>query len=336
MKNSASNWRAGHGPLRRNDPAVQRIVLAWRRLCSARLDRGPTAIACSGGADSTALLLALASSTRELVVAHIVHDLRPRHEALTDRDAVARLAAALEVPFESLDVSMTGGNWEAAARRARYRALVEIAARHSAPIIVTGHTADDQLETLIMRLSRGCGPRGLGGIAPRRALTPELCLVRPMLEVTRAETERLCTDTGVAWCTDATNASRDRLRSALRAGPIAELLTLQPHAAVRAARTADLCRDAAALLRAHAASVFGESLEWPRDHLRQQRPIILGEGLRRAYRRAAGNAGLDRLGASSLRPAIRAIRDRSTEPRSFDWPSGVTLWVTSQSVRLSR
>ncbi|HVZ92898.1 MAG TPA: tRNA lysidine(34) synthetase TilS, partial [Phycisphaerales bacterium] len=326
-------------------PVVQRIVLDWRRLAMRELEspNTRTLIACSGGADSTALLLAIgAAAPGQIVVGHVAHDLRPEAETRADRDAVAALAAKLDVPFIERSVRVPPGNAESHARRLRYAALAEMARETASNIIATGHHADDQFESILMALIRGTGLDGLRGIAPRRRLKQENAgangpaLIRPMLGVTHAECEALCRDAGIEWRTDATNLSGDRLRSKLRIGPIAELIRARPGAAANASNAASILREASRLVRDRATEVFADAHEWPRDALRYQPSIILGTGLRRAFHNLTGGQGADRLGRKQLTPVIRAIKDRVTDPRIFEWPRAVRLTVAANQVTLQK
>ncbi|HBS28706.1 MAG TPA: tRNA lysidine(34) synthetase TilS [Phycisphaerales bacterium] len=316
-------------------PRARRIAERWRRLT---LGGGPTLVACSGGADSSALALALGAFARGVSLVHVVHDLRPEPEALADRDAARALAHRLGMHFAERRVCVRGdpGNAEANARRARYEALADAAREVGARFVATGHHADDQLETVLMALIRGSGPRGLRGIAPRRALAAGVTLVRPMLWTTRSEAEAICTRAGVPWVTDRTNLETDRLRAALRAGPLREIVRLRPGAALAASRAADLQRDAARMIDDAARELFGEGSDWPRATLRRQPAVVLGAGLRRAARRLLESRGADRLSRAVVDPVVRAVRDGSTEPRCFDWPGGVRVEVTAHGVRMRR
>jgi tRNA(Ile)-lysidine synthase len=361
----------------KRDPAARRIVAAWRRLTGEGKGTGQAAaratlIACSGGADSTALLLALAASVPErLIVAHIVHDLRPAAEAEADRDAVRALAERLGLPQVEgrAAVRNLGGNAEAAARRARYAELARLAGEHGARFVATGHQADDQLETVLMALVRGAGPRGLRGIAPSRAWSAdegrdvaeegrggggegaemvegghgEGGVIRPMLGVTRADAEGLCALAGVAWREDATNLDASRLRAALRQEVTPALRRLRPRASERAATTARLMREAqevidreaAGLLRAAATPPEGGEVSWERRTLAEAPPLLIGEAIRAAAWRLHGPRGRDRLTSAALGPIVRAIRDGRTEPRHFE-VKGMIVTVTAATVAASK
>ena len=336
----------------RADPVVRRIAREWRRLTARRsLRRTPdadrrTLLGVSGGADSTAMLLALVAAAGRRSdaiagVAHVLHDLRPPDEARADRDAVRALAGALSLPYHEQRITTADcpDNPEATARRARYRALAHLAAEAGCPFVATAHHADDQLESILMALLRGAGPDGLRGIAPRRriqsaGLETGVTLIRPCLGITHEEAVDLCRRSGVVWREDGTNADTTRLRAALRHGPLADIALLRPGAPRRAARTARLMRDAAGLVHDRARDVFADDLTWHRDALRRERAIVLGAGLRAAALRLTEGRHADELTGRTVDPAIRAIRDDSTEPRRFNWPGAITLTVTAFSVSI--
>lgn len=325
----------------RRDAGARDMVRRWREHTGGS---APTLVACSGGVDSCALLLALRAARAPLVVAHVVHDLRPPETAHADRDFVRSLADSLglDLVIDEVHVRADRDNLEAAARRARYRALERIARRAGLRFVATAHHADDQFESIVMALLRGAAPAALAGVAPRRALAEGVTLIRPMLGLVREDAVRLCRAAGVQWREDATNQDRSRTRSALRLGPLRDIAALRPGSAKRAARAADLLRDAARLVEERVHSVFADRLEWDRDRLALETTLVLGAGLRRAALRiashAADPAGADRLGARAVDPVIRAIRDHATHTRVFTWPvgDGVHLHVRARTVTASR
>jgi tRNA(Ile)-lysidine synthase len=173
-------------------------------------------VAVSGGPDSVALLHALTCLRDDLAltlaVGHVHHGLR----AEADRDAafVRGLAARLDCPVavEAVQVPQRpDGSPETAARAARYAALARLARAAGASRIVTAHTADDQAETVLMRLLQGAGPRGLAGIPARRG-----AVVRPLLEVDRAAVLAHLAAHGLPWVQDATNLDTKILRNRIR------------------------------------------------------------------------------------------------------------------------
>jgi len=177
---------------RRPDPEP-----AWMATVRRRLGRwlGPEGgaswvVAVSGGGDSVGLLRALhglgGAFGLRLTVAHLDHGVRGE-EAREDARFVAALAGSLGLPFEGGSWSPAReGNFEADARRARYAWLAEVALRRGASAVAVGHTRDDQAETVLHRIVRGTGLRGLAGIPDRRPLAPGVELVRPLLDASSA------------------------------------------------------------------------------------------------------------------------------------------------------
>ena len=342
--------RASSAELSR-DRAVRAIVSAHRALTCrcAGIDRDAerrTLVACSGGADSTALALALASSSIPLVLAHVVHDVRPESEALADRDHVRSLASSLGVSFKEASVRIRGlpGNLEANARRARYAALAGLAAESDAEIVATGHQADDVFETLLMRLMRGAGPRGLAGPAPCRPLSASgagqagrCWLVRPMLSVTRADAERICRldrdGPGSNWRLDSTNDDRSLLRNGVRARIVPLMRELAPGVELRAARASETMRDVLRVWDERVTTLLRDArrvedgMDFSRRMLAEQPRALIGAVIRAAILEVCGDQGIDRVGASEMSRAVRAVLDGRADRRSFGWGIGGSIVV---------
>jgi tRNA(Ile)-lysidine synthase len=180
-------------------------------------------VAVSGGADSVAILRALAAlkigGTGRLIVAHFQHGLR----AAADEEA--RFVRALA---EQLGLSTTLGagdpaairahpdGVEAGARAQRYAFLRETAERIAARYVVTGHTADDQAETIIHRIVRGTAVAGLAGIHRTRQMSEAVTLVRPMLAIRRREILDYLAALGQSFCNDASNLDPAYIRNKIR------------------------------------------------------------------------------------------------------------------------
>jgi len=203
------------------------------------------AVAVSGGADSLALLHAMRvlAGPRgwRLEVVTVDHGLRPGSAAdaafVVDHAKALGLAAhQVTLPPAELEADRAAGP-EGAARAARYRALREVADMAGCGPVATGHTLDDQAETVLLQLLRGAGPDGLAAMAVR-----EGWLLRPLLGVRRAETRACCQALGVAWRDDESNADQRLLRNAVRLRVLPLLEELRPGAARTLARTADLAR----------------------------------------------------------------------------------------------
>ncbi len=177
-------------------------------------------VGVSGGADSMALLYALAELSPELrlslLVAHLDHGLR--NEGPAEESFVHEASRHLGLPF----ISRKGGvrekqkqqrlTLQEAAREVRYSFLLETARLYQAAKIAVGHTADDQAESILMHLLRGSGTRGLGGIPPVR----DRIIVRPLLESWREEVESFLRERNVDFLTDPTNRSLHFLRNRIR------------------------------------------------------------------------------------------------------------------------
>ncbi|HEU4968269.1 tRNA lysidine(34) synthetase TilS [Sphingomonas sp.] len=172
-------------------------------------------LAVSGGPDSLALLL-LAARARPagLRAATVDHQLRPASRA--EAEDVGALCASLGVPHDILTVRVEG-SVQAAAREARYTALGHWCLAHGLTHLATAHHADDQAETLLMRLARGAGLSGLAGIRAARLLCPGVTLVRPLLGARKAELEAIVAAAGLTPAQDPSNADPRYDRTAARA-----------------------------------------------------------------------------------------------------------------------
>jgi tRNA(Ile)-lysidine synthase len=189
--------------------------------------------ALSGGPDSTALLHALCRVAPRLRVeveaVTIDHGLRA--EARLEAEAVAAACASLGVPCQTVELDVRGGrergeSLQTAARRLRLAALEEAAMRRSCPRIALGHTADDQAETVLFRIVRGTGLRGLSGIPYRRGP-----FVRPLLDVRRSEVLAFLKRRRVGFLEDPSNADPRFARSRVRHRWLPLLATENPRVA---------------------------------------------------------------------------------------------------------
>ncbi len=246
-------------------------------------------VAVSGGPDSLTLLHTLVRLGSvfdlSLHVAHFDHRLRP--SSALDAAFVGRVASRLGLPATVRAASATfvpqGMSPEEAARERRYAFLEEVADATGATRIATGHTLDDQAETVLMRVLAGTGTHGLGGIPPVRGR-----VVRPLIETRRAETEAFCRALRLRPRHDPTNADTAFTRNAVRAELmplLVERFNLRTPQAL--ARVADLARDEDALLdelasQALAPETIPEGVRFPLDRLLAL-PIALQ---RRVLRRA--------------------------------------------------
>jgi tRNA(Ile)-lysidine synthase len=197
---------------------VDRFQLAVdRALDELGVDRGePVVVACSGGPDSAALAhaaMALARAGRlgPVTLCYVDHQLRP--DSAADGGVVSALARAggADAAIVTVEVPRTGGSLEAAARTVRYQALEREAAGRT---ILVGHTARDQIETVLMRMLRGTGVAGLAGIPARRGR-----IVRPLLRLGRDEVEAYCARHQIAAADDPSNRDLRHFRNRIPPAP---------------------------------------------------------------------------------------------------------------------
>lgn len=181
---------------------------------------GLLAVAVSGGPDSLALLLlAQVALPGRVVAATVDHGLRP--ESAAEAASVSALCTRLGVAHETLRVTLADtANVQAAARDARYAALADWMVASGAAVLLTAHHADDQAETLLLRLNRGSGVAGLAGVRARGTVpATRLPLVRPLLNWRRDELAAVVTSSGIVAADDPSNRDdrfdRARLRKAM-------------------------------------------------------------------------------------------------------------------------
>ncbi len=345
---------AMNGPPGAQPTALQRLV----QTLGASLQRwhhelagGPLLVAVSGGADSLALLLSLvalpASERPPLQVAHFSHGLRLQAER-REAALVAQVASRWSLPFVhgAADVPRlakeAGGSVEAAARDARYAFLVQAANRCGARAVALGHTLDDQAETVLLRLTRGAGLRGLGAM---REWTPwadpdtgaTVHLFRPMLAVVRRDTEDACAEAGVTPAYDASNRSLAFARNRVRHKVIPELERLNPGARRALARAAAAAQADEALLEALAHSAVegqeqqtSEAITWPRHLLAATPRPLLVRVFQRAWETLCGQ------GAALSQTHLAAMAGLLSGPsgREVTLPRGLVFSVTYDGCRL--
>ena len=266
-------------------------------------------VGVSGGADSLCLLDCLHAMQVPLLVAHLDHRLRAG--SWQDARHVLGISRRLGVPavVERAPRSLReqGISLEEAARLARYQFLVREAKAWGADVIATGHTADDQAETILMHVLRGSGVHGLRGMLPCTELgdwavldyAAGIRLVRPLLAVTRVETETHCRVRGLRPRVDPSNLDRSFFRNRLRHDLLPELESYNPRIREVLRRTGNVMRSQAAMLDAMvdavSADVLGADLP---DAVRIHRAAFLAQP-------APVQAGLLDRAARRLAPDLR-------------------------------
>jgi tRNA(Ile)-lysidine synthase len=269
----ASTTRSGGGrPAIDRQPAPQLTERFAADLARLWPEGGRLGLAVSGGPDSVALLLlARAVRPEQIEAATVDHGLRV--EAAAEAQFVAELCAGLGVPHTILKVAVAEGNVQARARAARYAALAEWVDARGLAALATAHHADDQAETLLLRLNRGSGAAGLAGVRERgRIAGSALTVIRPLLGWRRSELAEVVARAGIEAIEDPSNADerfdRVRIRRALR-----EADWLDPAALAASARN---------LADADAALDWAAGREWLEN--------VRREGLGLTYRPSAPRA----------------------------------------------
>jgi tRNA(Ile)-lysidine synthase len=315
-------------------PAVA-VVRAGVRRALDGLEPGTTVmVACSGGADSLALLSAAVfeghKEALRVVGVTVDHGLQEgsaeRAAAVSDQ---MRALGVDESAVATVTVDAPQMGPEAAAREARYSVLGELAERFGAAVVLLGHTLDDQAETVLLGLTRGSGARSLAGMRPGFDR-----FRRPLLGVTRTDTETACTVEGVEWWVDPHNSdprfTRSRVRTTVM--PVLEE-ALGPGVAEALARTADLLREDADAL--------------DNETERQLRALRTEDGLpitglaaldvairNRVIRRAAVDAGA--IGNELSRGHVLAVAAMALSPeggKQIQLPGHVTAYRSSGLLR---
>lgn len=232
-------------------------------------------VAVSGGADSMALLAALYQLRMQyaltLLVAHVDHQLRGA-EAQQDAQFVARQALRWALPFYQTRIDVKAQprshrlSLQAAARQARYAYFSALCHETQATHVALGHTADDQAETVLLRLVRGTGPTGLAGMP---AVRPPY--IRPLITTSRRMVLAWLRSEGIPWVYDRSNARRSYLRNRLRLDLVPTLRQYNPRIVEHLNDLAALLQADQALLEQHTMALIAQVVQWrpgPRIRLR--------------------------------------------------------------------
>jgi tRNA(Ile)-lysidine synthase len=336
------------------DPAVAAVRLAVRRTLPVLTsddgvrwipDMGPRAtvlVACSGGADSLALLAATVFEVGKVdgvqvvgaVVDHGLQDGSAEHTARVV-EQMAQLGAD-QTASVRVTVDPGPGGVGAGARQARYAALTQLAAHVGAHRVLLGHTLDDQAETVLLGLTQGSGPRSLQGMRREIKEPGGPLLQRPLLDLTRARTEAACRAEGITWWEDPQNRDQRFLRARVRhvVMPLLEA-ELGPGVAAALARTGPMVREDLAALDEVAETELGS------------RDFASGEDVRtletlprairtRVLRLAALDAGVPprELTHGHVSALEEMLWARRGEPRDLDLPGHVRAVRRDDVLRL--
>ncbi len=293
---SASGKTATTGPAAPASEAVKRFAASLDPIAAAD---GTIGVAVSGGPDSLALLLlAAAARPGRVEAASVDHGLRP--EGADEAAMVAKLCAQLGVPHQILTVEWPEKPETALQERARnrrYALLGKWAEERGLATLVTAHHLDDQAETVLMRLIRGAGVRGLGAMRRiARAPVGRVPLARPLLGWRRSELEQVCADAGVTPAQDAGNKDQQYERVRVRTA-LAEADWLDPVAIATSARN---------LGEADAALGWATALVWRRAVKRDGEQLLFqAKGIPRELRRRVVARAIGRLASEGVGAGLR-------------------------------
>jgi tRNA(Ile)-lysidine synthase len=258
-------------------------------------------LAVSGGADSTCLLHIMVSLKDKLGiglhVAHLDHQLRGE-ESEADADYVVRLSDSLDIPVTVSKADVRGYqqkhrlSLEEAAREVRYDFLSETAAAVGADVIAIGHTLDDQVETIMLHIIRGSGIAGLVGLNAKseRLLNGyQLNIIRPLLEVSREETQQYCLEHNLMARVDSSNQSLSMLRNRIRLKLLPELKKYNPGFVESLLRNSAIAADEIVFLDSEAEKVWDSAVKEQDDIiiLDKERFGALPDALKRHLLRVA-------------------------------------------------
>jgi tRNA(Ile)-lysidine synthase len=306
----------------------------------ALFERGDTVVVgVSGGPDSLALLHALRMLAPELGialhVAHLNHQLRGA-DAEADAEFVAWLAREWNLPVtvEARDVAALARekrlSLEEAGRNARQEFFARVAGEQHARVVAVGHHADDQVETVLMHFIRGAGLAGLRGM-PYRSAIQDFILVRPFLDITRAEIETYCAENHLHPRRDVSNEDLTFYRNRLRHEVIPYLETLNPNLRAVVHRAAQTIADDYAYLHAQVESAYARVareadgvIVFAREAYRALEPSLQRAILRVAILRL--RAGLRNIAWQHIEDARRVALDKDAGAEAT-LPQGLQLVV---------
>jgi tRNA(Ile)-lysidine synthase len=253
---------------------VQRCMQSWappkaRILC-----------AVSGGPDSVSLAHLVKPSAAFLMIGHVDHQMRKG--SAQEAQFVEALARRWDLPFQQAKVAVPSFatsrrlGLEEAARELRYKALVKMACQNDCSVILTGHTADDQAETVLMNFLRGAGPTGLAGIPPVRELAPGIQVIRPLLSTSRSEILGYLRAHRLSYRQDPSNRSSRFTRNRIRRRLLPLLEKEYPGLKRRLSEMAEIFRDEHTLWAGKIEQEFNKTVRQDGQKIAVDLPQLLG------------------------------------------------------------
>jgi len=327
---------------------INSVIQAFRKLVP---EGKKIILQCSGGPDSTALLFCAHIAKLDIEVVHFLHNMRPVEIATEDKNCILAHCAKFGVKVRVCPINCPTGASENDYRELR-NYWIERECYRPDKYSATAHHADDQLETLIMKISRGCGLEGLTGIAEDKILpNTGVHVVRPMLSISKEDIYDICKQNNLAFVEDQTNKDTHYSRNAIRQNVIPALKVLYPRCAEHANETAKIASKAVDLVstKVKELSIHESSYEPPVgkgrfslipgiqirvEALRLSDDIVIAAWLRKTAK-FVGTSNLyaaDKINKQMIDQVISAIRHH--ESKSFLWPTDRVISINRSNVRV--
>lgn len=310
---------------------------------AGRSEDSSVLVAFSGGADSTALLHMTVKHARahgaKVFAAHVNHMIRGE-EADRDEDFCRRVAESLDVPIFVCrrDVpafaEQSSQSVETAARQVRYEFFDEVMKQNGIGLLATAHNANDNLETQIFNLARGCGLDGMCGI-PRTRPCKEGTVVRPILKMSRERILEYCRENGLEFVTDSTNVDTDYTRNMIRAEMIPALLKINAGAVENASRLSDSLREDALCLDSLAEwflEEMNDDASFETEKILGSPPAVANRAIMALYAHVSEGESLERTHVE----AIRRLCQSASPHSSLDLPCGIRARIESGRLHIGK
>lgn len=307
----------------------------------------PVLVALSGGADSTALLYMMCvcreASNFRLCAAHINHNIRTaeyNNEALRDESFCRELCDKLGVELFVLNAdipslaSQRGESTETVARRVRYDFFSKIMREQNIKILLTAHNSDDNLETQIFNLCRGCGTQGISGIPPVRDFPEgDGIIFRPLLSITKKDILKYCAHNSIEFVTDSTNFENEYTRNRIRSKIIPELVDIFGNPQAASQRLAAAATEDADYISSQAEAVYN-SFE------NGQIPLSIFNSLHIALKRRILCMGFATVSSASLETvhlnALIELAQKATPHSSISLPDKISAKIEQNCIVFER
>jgi tRNA(Ile)-lysidine synthetase-like protein len=297
-------------------------------------------ICCSGGADSMALLFCAQKVFDNILVMHVVHDMRSQEESLHDRNCVKSYCDKHNLDFQEYEITLRCKLNQPASeqdyREERYHKISSECLFFDYPYAATGHHADDQLETLLMKICRGSGIRGLSGIKNEITLHG-VTFVRPLINLTKSEIYEICNLNKIPYVEDNSNTDQSYTRNKIRQQVLPVLKDLFPSCAKQAVKLARIAEATQELVqdRLNDLAKFERSnSEIATDALRLANSLVVYEWFRKACFYQFKDFNIDALNNEEINKVIDTIKERKS--KKFVWQNGLIVTIDADFAKVSR